>query len=79
MLRHEITIPMKIQFHKELTNETLADKARWFITLTDEERLAWLDEWTDILLENNPSVFERFGKDDQARQNPIILARKSPG
>ena len=68
---------MKIRFYTELTNETLTDKARWFITLTSEERLAWLDEWIDILLENNPRVFERFGQDDWARQDAFILAGKT--
>ncbi len=29
-------------------------KVRWFAALTFEERVAWLDEWTEIILQNNP-------------------------
>jgi hypothetical protein len=33
-----------IKFSDEFVEESLLDKARWFATLTIEERIAWLDE-----------------------------------
>ena len=31
-------------------------KVRWFRSLTPEERLAMLEEWTSLVLENNPHL-----------------------
>ncbi len=59
-------------------NETLADKTRWFAKLSVEERIAWLDEWTEIILQNNPDVFQRFN-DDSAFKDTIHILRKTEG
>ncbi len=41
--------------------ETLEPKARWFQSLSLEERFDIFCEFTDLILENNPSVID--GKD----------------
>jgi len=41
--------------------ETLEAKARWFQSLSLEERFDIFCEFTDLILENNPSVID--GKD----------------
>ena len=41
--------------------ETLEAKARWFQSLSLEERFDVFCEFTDLILENNPSVID--GKD----------------
>ncbi|MEM7131870.1 MAG: hypothetical protein AAF702_36485 [Chloroflexota bacterium] len=65
----------KLTLSNEFIDETLADKARWFSTLTVAERIAWLDEWTEILLQNNPDVFRKFD-DDHAFQGSVCVLRK---
>jgi len=39
--------------------ETPEAKARWFQSLTMEERADWLCEFTDFVLEINPKIMER--------------------
>ena len=36
--------------------ETLDAKARWFRALSPAERLAMLIEWTELVLQNNPTL-----------------------
>ncbi len=36
--------------------ETPEAKARWFQSLTVEERIAMLCAWTDLVFENNPDI-----------------------
>ena len=67
-----------IKFSDEFVEESLLDKARWFATLTTEERIAWLDEWTEIILQNNPHVLEKFS-DDRTFQGAIRVFRKTQG
>lgn len=45
---------MKLRISQEFIDESLVEKARWFSGLSSEERIAWLNEWTEILLQNNP-------------------------
>lgn len=59
----------------EFIDETLAEKAKWFSTLTVAERIAWLDEWTEIILQNNPDVLRAFDH-DHAFQGSICILRK---
>jgi hypothetical protein len=40
-------------------DESLEAKARWFRTLTPEERLEYLIEMTNLILENNPGIADR--------------------
>lgn len=40
------------------SEEDLEAKARWFQSLTLEERMDLLCEYTDLILENNPEVAE---------------------
>jgi hypothetical protein len=37
-------------------DETPEAKARWFQSLTVEERIAMLCAWTDLVFENNPDI-----------------------
>ena len=67
---------MKLIISDVFVDESLADKARWFSALTVEERIAWLDEWTEIILQNNPTVFEKFN-DDSTFQGTVRVLRKT--
>jgi hypothetical protein len=66
---------MKVTISDKFIDESLADKARWFASLTYAERIAWLDEWTEIILQNNPKVFEKFN-DDRTFQGTVCVLRK---
>jgi len=39
-----------------LEEESMEAKARWFRSLSPEERMAMLAEWTELVLENNPGL-----------------------
>jgi hypothetical protein len=67
---------MKLIISPEFVDESLGDKARWFATLSVEERIAWLDEWTEIILQNNPAVFNKFN-DDSSFQGTVRVLRKT--
>jgi hypothetical protein len=69
---------MKLTLSHEFIDESLNDKARWFASLTVEERIAWLNEWTEIVLQNNPDVLEKFS-DDSAYKGPVYVLRKAQG
>jgi hypothetical protein len=68
---------MKLVITDQFVDQTLAEKARWFASLSMEERMAWLDEWTEIILQNNPEVFKRFN-DDSTFQGAVRVLRKAP-
>ena len=36
--------------------ESIEAKARWFQSLTMEERMEVLDSWTELVLQNNPRL-----------------------
>jgi len=42
-------------------------KARWFQSLSIEERMEYLCAFTDLVLENNPEVVERKNAESIAR------------
>ena len=67
---------MKIVMTDTFVDESLVEKTRWFSSLSMEERMAWLNEWTEIILQNNPEVFTRFN-DDSTFQGPIHVLRKA--
>jgi hypothetical protein len=69
---------MKLIVSEEFIDESWADKIRWFSALTFEERVAWLDEWTEIILQNNPGVLERFN-DDRTFEGTVRVLEKTPG
>jgi len=69
---------MKLRLSNEFVDESLTEKARWFAALTVEERMAWLDEWTEIILQNNPQVFEKF-QDDRSFKGTVCVLRKKQG
>jgi hypothetical protein len=69
---------MKLTMSEKFIDEPWEDKIRWFSALTFEERVAWLDEWTEILLQNNPGVLARFN-DDSAFQGTVCVLAKTSG
>jgi hypothetical protein len=69
---------MKLTLSHDFVEESLADKARWFASLTLEERMAWLDEWTEIVLQNNPDILEKFG-DDNSYKGPLFACLEKHG
>ncbi|MCP4350149.1 MAG: hypothetical protein GY795_32130 [Desulfobacterales bacterium] len=69
---------MKLRLSHEFIDESLTEKARWFAGLTVEERMAWLDEWTEIILQNNPRVLEKF-HDDSSFKGTVRVLRKKQG
>lgn len=47
-------------------------KARWFQSLTLEERMAWLCFFTDMILENNPGIVEQK-QDAQSTSGRVLV------
>ena len=58
-------------------DETPEAKARWFQSLTVEERMDWFSDLTEMILENNPSIADR--RDAQPASEPIRLVRETSG
>ena len=56
-------------------DETPEAKARWFQSLTLEERADWLCEFTDFVLEVNPKIMER--KNTQPVEGRIQVLKKA--
>ena len=69
---------MKLRLSHEFIDESLTEKARWFSKLTIEERMAWLDEWTEIIIRNNPGVLDKF-QDDNAFKGAVCVLGKKQG
>ena len=67
---------MKLTLSHDFIEESLADKTRWFSSLSVEERMAWLNEWTEIILQNNPGVLEKFS-DDSTFKGSVCVLRKA--
>jgi hypothetical protein len=40
----------------DFAEESIEAKARWFQSLTMEERMEVLDSWTELVLQNNPRL-----------------------
>jgi len=52
-------------------------KARWFQSLTVEERMELFAEFTDFLLEINPAI--KDAKDAEPVAGRVLVLRKPPG
>lgn len=52
--------------------ETSAGKARWFLSLTPEERLDYLDEIVDLALAVHPEILEQKNVEQAERRVQII-------
>ena len=50
---------MDLSISHSRQEETPEAKALWFQSLSVEERMELLCEWTDLILENNPGILER--------------------
>ena len=54
--------------------ETLEAKARWFQSLTLEERMDYLCAITDLILENNPNAMRTKYAEPTARRVRVLTA-----
>ena len=73
----KIRLAMMAPISHSFEDETPEAKARWFRSLTVDERIAMLCAWTDLVLENNPEIAER--KDAQpvtGRIRVLTLSRR---
>jgi hypothetical protein len=59
------------------SDESLEAKARWFQSLSLEERMDLLCIYTDLILENNPNILEKKHAESVARGLRIL--RKESG
>jgi hypothetical protein len=59
-------------------DETPAAKARWFQSLSLEERMDMLCFFTDMILENNPGIVEQRDKDVKPFAKRIRVLEKVP-
>ncbi len=57
--------------------EDLTEKARWFQSLTLPERMEMLCAFTDLFLENNPSVAEKNDAQPIARRIRVVSKPQS--
>jgi len=55
-------------------NEAPESKARWFRSLSEEERMDLLCEFTDLILEIRPDIAER--KHASQAQGPVQILRR---
>ena len=61
----------------DLQAETPEAKARWFQSLSLEERMEMLCLFTDLVLENNPLIAER--RNDQSAAGRVRVLSKARG
>jgi hypothetical protein len=54
-----MTLPMDFGISHDWNEESLAAKARWFQSLTVEQRMEVFCEMTELILENDPHIVER--------------------
>jgi hypothetical protein len=52
---------MKESVSHSFADESIDAKAKWFRTLSIEERMAVFVAFTNLILENNPSIVNRKG------------------
>jgi len=57
---------MEFGVSHDRADEDLVAKARWFQSLTQEERIELFCEFTEMIFENNPGIAERPKPDDPA-------------
>ncbi len=55
-------------------DETIEEKARWFQSLSMEERAELLCEFTDLILSVNPQIVEK--KDAQPVEGRVLVLSK---
>ena len=48
--------PDRFGISHDFEEESMEAKARWFQSLTMEERMEVLDSWTELVLQNNPRL-----------------------
>jgi len=61
----------------DFSDENLEAKARWFQSLSLDERMAMLCFYTELIFENNPKVVER--KNGELPTRSYRLVTKTPG
>jgi len=65
---------MEVTISHDRTEESMEAKARWFQTLSMEERAIYLCQITDMVLGVNPSIVEQ--KDAQPIEGRILVVSK---
>ncbi len=68
---------MKPYISHDWNEETIESKARWFQSLTDEQRMDYLCEFTDFVLDFNPKLLER--RDAESTRRGLLVLRKEKG
>jgi hypothetical protein len=58
-------------------DEPLETKARWFKSLTPEERMQVFDEFTELLLSVNPGLLETKANDAAETKTDIRIVSKA--
>jgi hypothetical protein len=54
MLPAQKPVPFGVSHSRE--EESIEAKARWFRSLSPQERMTILNEWTELVLQNNPRL-----------------------
>ena len=65
---------MKLYISHDRAEETPESKARWFQSLTLEERMEYLCTMTDLVFENNPGMIRRKNA-QQASEGVLVLTK----
>ena len=68
-------IEMDFQISHGFDEETPEAKARWFQSLSLEERMDLLCSFTDLILENNPDIMEKKYAEPSERR--VLIVRKT--
>jgi DNA replication initiation complex subunit (GINS family) len=63
---------MTSSISRAFEEETLEAKARWFQSLTDDERMEIFDSLTEMISENNPTIIEQSYVEQTTRRTIII-------
>ncbi len=66
---------MKKDISHQRSEETLEAKARWFQSLSIDERVEMLVHFTDLMLKANPEIMEQ--KDAQPTEGRILIVSKT--
>ena len=66
---------MEYKISHDRKEETIEAKARWFQSLTLDERMELLCQYTDLILEINPKIVEK--KDAQPVRGRVLVLTKA--
>lgn len=72
---YNVAMPILGTISHDRREETLEAKARWFRSLSVEERMDYLCAVTDLVLENNPRVLNVKHAQSVARGDRVLTRR----